>query len=233
MPIQLRLLGSIWGVVFCGLLAQAQPVMPGPEDDLYRALRSSFEQAGQLAKDCNAGKTLKVQLNSDQNLPGYLPGQVYGAEVCGRLEYPYTQLEQVFSKPGAIWEALRRVKTFGEMTLIKQTEGAAYSQFEILVPVLSNYIVKSWTHFEITSDRATLHWYQEDDGSQLLNNRGYMVFVPSGSITKVYLNSYHVLKANHRIKFPISGLAPGFTRDHYGNYYWAVLNYAQEFRLQK
>lgn len=202
--------------------------MPGPKDDLYRALQSAYEGAKEEAASCDPGNKVGVFLNSDEDLPGYQPGQVYGAQVCGLIPYPYEKLRKLFENPDAIQEALRKVKTFGKMKTLEKKEGATYSEFEIVLPVLRNYIVKSWTHFQLSEEMSALHWYQEDDNSQLLNNRGFMVFVPSGSNTKVYLNSYHVIKPEHRLRFPVRNLAPGFTRDHYANYYWAVLEYAQE-----
>ena len=225
-------LNSILRTFFAFLLmspaAMGGVAIPGPQDDLGRLMTSTFTSAKDLAQSCDSGRSYRVSLNPASHLPGYRSGQVYGATVCGHLPYPYHELKELFSESGGVYGALSRVQTFGEMNLLDEINGASYYQFEIVVPLLSNYRVKAWMKPEVSPELSVLHWYQEDDSSQLLNNRGFMVFVPVGDGTKVYLSAYHILKENHRLRFPATQFAPGFTRDHYSNYFLAVLSYADE-----
>lgn len=223
----LRILVGLLTLCALGFASAAE--LPGPRDELFAALSPAFEKARSSALECDAGSELQVDLLSERSVPGYEPGQIFGAKACGRLKYRYADLQRVFKSEGSILEALKRVKTFGPLKLLKESGSSNYVEFEILVPMSENYIVKSWVQFDVTDEMAVLHWYQEDSESRLENNRGFLVIVPEGDDrTKVYLRSYHILKKEYRLYFPKSSFAPGFTKSHYGNYVRAVKDYAQE-----
>lgn len=212
----------LFSVIATGASSDPLVVMPGPKDDLYAVLKYSWENKEREARACNPDTGFKVDLHSEQDVAGYKAGQVFGAQVCGVLGYDYGEIQALYSSIKGVLPALRGVATFREIKVLREVENGFWGHFEIIVPLMENYMVRGWIIFSPGEDYSVLHWYQEDSGSRMLNNRGFMIIAPDGPHrTKVFLSGYHILKESHRLRFPFSSFAPGFTRDHYGNYFRA------------
>ena len=150
------------------------------------------------------------------------PGLAYGATVTKVVPIPYPKIKSLMDSLGGLFKIVSAVTTQHNFKQIDQKPRELILSLEIKVPVVADFVTTDTLTAYEKLGFGFLEWRQKGRDGDLAYNRGFLILLPDGLKTKVFVIGIHVLKPERKIAWVGRATARQFARTHYTAYVTAL-----------